>query len=176
MKFKLILFLIILSTSLIFGQTKKEVENGLFVVFPATPEYQVNLEATSYAAKTKNCLFAVIVLRNKIPNYFQYVQAKKNWTESEIKKVEDSFLDNAVNGKLDYTGNKGTVSEIRIGEYCGRRIEYSAINPATGERGKRYSIMLLVRDKAVSFECWYLIDNEISKAEKDNFLNSITVD
>ena len=114
-----------------------------------------------------------IVQRNIIPNYAQYVQAKKKWSNAEIKKVENSFLDNAVKGKLDYTGNKGTISEISIGSFNGRKIEYNAINPATGERGKRFSISLLVRDRLVSFECWYLKETESAKSEKEKFLNSI---
>ncbi len=165
----------ILTTSLIFGQTKKEVENGLFVTFPIYPEYKTNTQGTSYVGKTKNCFFMTLVLR-VIPNYHQYVIAKKKWTQSEIKEVEDSFLDNAVKGKVDYTGNKYTrSSEIKISEYRGRKVEYSAVNPANGVRGKRFFVMLLVRDKLVNFECWYLIDNETSKSEKDKFLNSISV-
>lgn len=163
----------ILSTMVVFGQTTKEIDNGLFVTFPNTPEYQANSQATSYVAKSDNCFFMAMVLRNQIPNYDQYVLAKKKWTQAELKKVEDSFLDNAVKGKLDYTGNKGTVSEIKIGSFSGRKIEYSAVNPATGERGKRFSIMLLVRDKMVSFECWYLKENTTANNEKNDFLNSI---
>lgn len=156
-----------------FSQTQKEVENGIFVTFPTNVEYQANLNATTYIGKTENCFFMSIVLRNQIPNYAQYIQAKKKWTNSEIKKVEDSFLDNAIKGKFDYTGNNGTVKEIQVGEFNGRKVEYSAVNPAIGKRGKRFTIMLLVRDRFVSFECWYLKDNTISKIEKDDFLNSI---
>lgn len=169
--FILILFFFFSLTA--FAQSIKEIENGIFVTFPTTVEYQASTQATTYVGKTDNCLFMTMVLRNQIPNYPKYVQAKKKWTSTEIKKVEDSFLDNAVKGKLDYTGNKGTVSEIKIGEFSGRRIEYSAVNPASGERGKRFTIMLLVRDKLVSFECWYLKETENAKIEKDKFLNSI---
>ena len=176
MKLKLILFLLTLTTSLIFGQTEKEIENGIFVTFPTNPQYQANADATSYIATTDNCIFMGMVLRSQIPNYPQYVQARKKWTTSEIKMVEDSFLDNAVKGKLDYIGKQNSSSsEIKIGDFRGRKMEYSAINPVTGERGKRFSIMLLVRDKVVSFECWYLIDNESSRIEKDSFLKSISL-
>lgn len=157
----------------IFSQTQKEVENGIFVTFPSTIKYQANTQATIYTGKTENCLFMSMVFRNQIPNYVQYVQVRKKWTKTEIKKVEDSFLDNAVKGKLDYTGNKGTVKKIKVGDFSGREVEYSAINPATGERGKRFTIMLLVRDRLVDFECWYLKNSASSKIEKDNFLSSI---
>jgi hypothetical protein len=171
---KKILAILLTTISLsVYSQTQKEVENGIYVTFPTTVEYQASTQATTYVGKTDNCLFMSMVLRNQIPNYSQYVQAKKKWTSTEIKKVEDSFLDNAVKGKLDYTGNKGTVSVIKVGEFSGRKIEYSAVNPATGERGKRFTIMLLVRDRLVSFECWYLIETENAKTEKDKFLNSI---
>jgi hypothetical protein len=173
MKLKLTIILMTLSTMIVLGQTTKEIDNGLFVTFPTTPEYQANTQATSYVAKSTNCFFMTMVLRNQIPNYDQYVLAKKKWTQSEIKKVEDSFLDNAVKGKLDYTGNKGTITEIKIGGFSGRKIEYSAVNPANGERGKRFTIMLLVRDKFVNFECWYLKDNTTATSEKNDFLNSI---
>lgn len=168
--FTIFFALICLST---FSQTQKEVENGIFVTFPTTVEYQANTQITTYTGKTENCLFMSMVLRNQIPNYAQYVKAKKKWTNTEIITVEDSFLDNAVKGKLDYTGNKGVVKKIKIGKFSGREVEYSAINPATGERGKRFTIILLIRDRFVNFECWYLKNNEISKIEKDNFLNSI---
>lgn len=164
--------LAIISFSL-YSQTQKEVENGIYVTFPTTVEYKATTQATSYVGKTENCFFMSIILRNQIPNYPQYIQAKKKWTSAEIKKVEDSFLDNAVKGKLAYTGNKGTVSEIKIGEFSGRKIEFSAVNPTTGERGKRFSIILLVRDRFVSFECWYLKETADAKNEKDKFLNSI---
>ncbi len=82
-------------------------------------------------------------------------------------------MDNAVKGKLDYSGNKGAISAIKIGKYSGRKIDYSAINPATGERGKRYTKLFLVRDKAISFEVLFLNDNQTATKEKDQFLNSI---
>lgn len=170
---QILTILLLLFSLTIFSQVKKEVDNGIFVTFPIPPEYQANTQATTYAEKTENCFFMTVVLRNQIPNYPLYVQAKRKWTKAEIKKVEDSFLDNAVIGKLGYTGNKGNVTEIKIGEFSGRKIEYSAVNPATGERGKRFTIMLFVRDKLINFECWYLKENEISKQEKDEFLNSI---
>lgn len=166
----IISFLFSLST---FGQSKKEIENGIFITFPVTPDYNASTQITTYVAKTDNCLFMTIVQRNIIPNYAQYVQAKMKWSKTEIKKVEDSFLDNVVKGKLDYTGNTGIVSEIKTGEFSGRKVEYSAVNPETGERGKRYTIMQFVRDKLVNFECWFLKDNETSKTEKDQFFNSI---
>jgi len=176
MKLNLTIILMTLSTVIALGQTTKEVDNELFVTFPTTPEYQANTEATSYVAKSANCLFMSLVLRNQIPNYDQYVMAKRKWTQSEIKKVEDSFLDNAAQGKLDYTGSKGIIKEIQIGKFSGREIKYSAVNPASGERGKRFLTLLLVRDKIIFFECWYLKDNTTSKNQKEFFFNSIKTD
>lgn len=172
---KVIIILLIgsLFPMLVFSQVEKEVDNGIFVTFPTTPEYSINQNNSTYVAKTSNCFFMVLLQRNIIPNYNQYVLARKNWTKAEIKKVESSFLDNAVKGKLDYTGNTGIVSEIIIGKYRGRKIEYSAINPATGERGKRFSIMLLVRDKLINFDCWLLNNTSNSTEQKDEFFRSI---
>lgn len=155
------------------AQTKKEIDNGLFVTFPSEPEYKTTNSASTFVTKTENCLFMVLIQRNAIPNYDEYVKAKQKWSASEIAKVENSFLDNAVKGKLDYTGNSGKVNSIKIGKFNGREISYSAINPATGERGMRYTKLFLVRDKAISFEVWYLNDSETAKQEKESFLNSI---
>ncbi|WP_110999202.1 hypothetical protein [Taibaiella soli] len=117
----------------------------------------------------------VLIQRNAIPNYPEYVKAKQKWTASEIEKVESSFLDNIAKGKLEYTGNQGVVTPIKIGGYRGRNIEYSAINPATGERGKRFTKVFLVRDKAINFDVWFLNDSQTAIREKDKFLNSIQV-
>lgn len=171
--FSLVLFIHIFST-LVFCQVEKEVDNGIFVTFPKAPEYSANLSASTYIAKTNNCIYIVLLQRNIIPNYNQYVVARKNWTNAEIKIVEDSFLDNAVKGKLDYTGSVGTVNEITIGRYRGRKTEYSAINPVTGEKGRRFSIVLLVRDKLINFDCWLLNDTTDSITQKNEFFNSIT--
>ena len=155
------------------AQSKKEIDNGLFVTFPSEPEYKTTNSASTFVTKTENCLFMVLIQRNVIPKYAEYVKAKQKWSASEIAKVENSFLDNAVKGKLDYTGNSGKVNSIKVGKFSGREISYSAINPASGERGMRYTKLFLVRDKLISFEVWYLNDTENAKQERDNFLNSI---
>lgn len=168
------LFVILIFPTVLFSQVKKEVDNGLFVTFPNEPQYSATETSSTYATKTDNCIFAVLLQRNAIPNYAQYLLAKKKWTKTQIKTLEDSFLDNAVKGKLDYTGNTGNAQPITIGGYNGRKIEYSAINPSTGIRGKRYSVILLIRDKLINFEVWYTSDNSTSQIEKNEFLNSIT--
>lgn len=162
-----------LFTFLCFSQIQKEVENGIFVSFPNSPTYKAVQNASTFSSKTENSLMMVIIQRNIIPDYSNYALAQKKWTIAERKKVADSFLDNAVKGKLDYTGNTGNVSEIKIGKYYGRKLSYSAINPTNGERGERYSIILLVRDKLINFECWQLNANSKFITEKNNFLNSI---
>lgn len=156
-----------------FSQIQKEVDNGIFVNFPNSPTYKTVQNASTFSSKTENSLTMVIVQRNFIPDYSNYLIAQKKWTETERKKITDSFLDNAVKGKLDYTGNTGNVSEIKIGNFYGRKLSYSAINPTNGERGERYSIILLVRDKLINFECWQLNANSKFTTEKNNFLNSI---
>ena len=155
------------------AQIKREVDDGIFVTFPSAPEYKITTAASTYVVKSKNCLFMVIIQRNAIPNYTEYVKAKQKWTNAEIEKIENLFLDNAAKGKLDYSGNKGNVSTIKIDKYSGRKIDYSAINPSTGDRGKRYTKLFLIRDKAVCFEVWFLKDNQTAAQEKDQFLNSI---
>lgn len=175
MKKLLILYCLILSSNFIFGQITKEVENGIFVTFPTNPEYTLTSKSTSYSCKTDNCMFMVIMQKNIIPNYEKYLASKKNWSAAEIKTVEDSFLDSAVKGKLDYTGNEGQVIKIRKGPFNAREVSYSAINPATGERGKRFSTIILVRDKLVSFEVFFLLDNSSAEREKNLFLESISV-
>jgi hypothetical protein len=166
-------FILCLSISILNAQIKKEVDDGIFVTFPFSPDYKLTTEASTYVTKTENCMFMVIIQRNAIPNYAQYVKAKQNWNAAEIEKVESSFLDNAVKGKLKYSESQGTTKAIKVGEYSGRTIYYSAINPVTGERGNRYSKIFLVRDKAISFEVWFLSNDQTAIKEKDLFLNSI---
>ena len=172
---KYLLILLSLSTFFCFSQIQKEVENGIFVSFPNSPTYKTVQNSSTFSSKTESSLMMVLIQRNIIPDYPNYVLAQKKWTENERKKIANSFLDNAVKGKLDYTGNTGNVSEIKIGNFYGRKLSYSAINPTNGERGERYSIILLVRDKLINFECWQLNANSKFTTEKNNFLNSIKV-
>ena len=172
---KYLLILFSLSTFFCFSQIQKEVENGIFVSFPNSPTYKTVQNSSTFSSKTESSLMMVLIQRNIIPDYPNYVLAQKKWTENERKKIANSFLDNAVKGKLDYTGNTGNVSEIKIGNFYGRKLSYSAINPTNGERGERYSIILLVRDKLINFECWQLNANSNFITEKNNFLNSIKI-
>lgn len=172
---KYLLILFSLSTFFCFSQIQKEVENGIFVSFPNSPTYKTVQNSSTFSSKTESSLMMVLIQRNIIPDYPNYVLAQKKWTENERKKIANSFLDNAVKGKLDYTGNTGNVSEIKIGNFYGRKLSYSAINRTNGERGERYSIILLVRDKLINFECWQLNANSKFTTEKNNFLNSIKV-
>ena len=119
---KYLLILFSLSTFFCFSQIQKEVENGIFVSFPNSPTYKTVQNASTFSSKTENSLLMVLIQRNVIPDYPNYVLAQKKWTATERKKVADSFLDNAVKGKLDYTGNTGNVSEIKIGNLYGRKL------------------------------------------------------
>ncbi|MDL2254838.1 hypothetical protein LJB78_00965 [Bacteroidales bacterium OttesenSCG-928-J16] len=153
---------------------KKEVENGIFVEFPNTPDYYVNQGSPVYTAVTESVICMVIIQRDMIPFYAQFALEEKNWTEKEKKEIRDVLLDNAVKGALDYTGSAGNSQEIKIGNYYGRKINYTAINPVTGKRGERYGVILSVRDRLILFECFLM--NESSKAieEKNKFINSIS--
>lgn len=173
MKIKASLLLTLLSILCTYGQIEKEIENGIFITFPTEPKYQVAEQATTYIATTENCFFICLIQRNIIPNYPQYLKDKENWNKEQLKKVEDAFLDNAVKGKLNYTENSGKVDNIKVGDFSGRKLEYSAINPATGIRGKRCSIILLVRDRLVSCDVILNNEKETSLKEKDDFLNSL---
>jgi hypothetical protein len=172
---QILTFLFLSFSHIFFSQIQKEVDNGIFVTFPSTPVYSTTQNISTFSAKTTNSFFMVIIQRNAVPDYANYHKAEKTWTESERKKVADAGLDSFVKEKLAYTGNTGNVSEVKYGKFYGRKLSYSAVNPATGERGDRYSIVLLVRDKVISFECWYLLNNNSAKTEKDQFFDSIKV-
>ena len=158
-----------------FSQEKKEVENGLYITFPTTVTYNLIQDNATYMAKTDNCIFMAIVQRNVIPDYEVYIEAQKKWSEAEKKKVIDNLLDNAVKGKLDYTGNKGTIEDFKVGDFNGRRVLYSAINPVNGERTKRCSVILSLRDRLISFDAFFMDKEPNSKAEQEmnNFFSSI---
>ena len=167
--------LLFLSVS-IFGQgIEREVENGIFLTFPKTPKYETTTDVSSYEAVTENCYYMVLIQRNAIPYYTEFVETEKSWTETQKKQFRDVLLDNAVKGRFEYFGNTGTVTEIKKGSFYGRKVEYSAVNPATGESGKRYLVMLSVRDKLINFECVLLQDNNYAVLEKDKFINSISI-
>jgi len=175
MKRILILLAVLFLVTSTYGQEiRKEVENGIFVTFPNVTEYKVTTEASAYSSKTENCFYMVLIQRNAIPNYSEFTKAEKNWTEAQKKQVRDKLLDSAVKGHLDYVGKTGKVTEIKKGNFYGRKVEYSAVNPATGVKGKRYLVMLSVRDKMISFECMLLKDNNNAILEKDKFINSIS--
>ncbi|MGY5351548.1 hypothetical protein ACXGQW_03125 [Wenyingzhuangia sp. IMCC45533] len=171
-KIKLLLLLLCFSGACL-GQVEKEIENGIFVTFPLEVKYQVNNNQTSYVCKTDNCMFIVLTQRNVIPNYHLYAKAKKNWSKNEIAKVENSFLDNAVQGKLAYTESKGEFSNYKLDHFNGRYLNYKAINPLTGKKSTRYSKILLVRDRLINFECWFLNENHEALQQKENFYKSI---
>lgn len=175
MKRTLILLSVLLLVTSTFGQaTRKEVENGIFVTFSNVPEYKVTTEASAYSSKTENCFYVVLIQRNAIPNYPEFVKAEKTWTETQKKQFRDKLLDSTVKGHLDYIGVTGKVTEIKKGNFYGRKVEYSAVNPANGENGKRCLVFLSVRDKMLNFSCMLLKDNSKSLLEEEKFINSIS--
>ncbi|MDM1384529.1 hypothetical protein HX024_17865 [Myroides marinus] len=172
---KFLLFLILYSSSTVVAQNKKEVTDGIFVTFPSTPEYKALQGNLTYSGKTENALYMAIVVKNVIPNYSEYVQAQKTWSEKEKQQIIDALLDNAVRGKLDYTDSQGSSNKIKKGNYQGRTIQYQAINPLTGNKGNVNSTILLVRNSLVSFEVWNTKEESSSASkEREKFLNSIS--
>lgn len=158
-----------------FAQTKKEVTDGIFITFPSTPEYKVLQGNPTYSSKTDNALYMAVIAKNIIPQYSDYVQAQKTWSEKEKQQVIDALLDNAVRGKLDYTDSQGSSNKIKKGNYQGRTIQYQAINPLTGNKGNVNSTILLVRNSLVSFEVWNTKEESSSASkEREKFLNSIS--
>ena len=73
------------------------------------------------------------------------------------------------------SGNTAQISSIKKGAHYGRKINYSAVNPATGEVTQRSSIVLFVRAKVVSVECIAMNNSSKATTEMNSFLNSITV-
>lgn len=173
MKNKNILLIITLFTSLsLFSQVRKEVENGIWVTFPKNPQYSMAQGARQYIAQTDNAVCMVQSI--DLPQRSQYLVAERNFSETEKKEVADSFLNNYTQRVMASSGNTARISPIKKGAYYGRRISYSAINPATGEITQRSSIILFVNAKVVSIECIAIDNSEQAIAEINLFLNSIT--
>ncbi|MDM1499495.1 hypothetical protein [Myroides odoratimimus] len=170
---KYICMLLLVVNVMSFAQTKKEVTDGIFITFPSTPEYKVLQGNPTYSSKTDNALYMAVIAKNIIPQYSDYVQAQKTWSEKEKQQVIDALLDNAVRGRLDYTGSKGSSSKIKKGKFDGREIQFQAINPLTGNKCTVKTIILLVRNSLVSFEVWSMKDF-LSSGDSDNYLNSIS--
>ena len=173
MKNKNILLIITLFTSLsLFSQVRKEVENGIWVTFPKNPQYSMAQGARQYIAQTDNAVCMVQSI--DLPQRSQYLVAERNFSEAEKKEVADSFLNNYTQGVMASSGNTAQVSPIKKGTHYGKRISYSAINPATGEITQRSSIVLFVHAKVVSIECITINNSSQAIAEMNLFLNSIT--
>ena len=171
---KNILLIITLFTSLsLFSQVRKEVENGIWVTFPKNPQYSVAQGARQYIVKTDNAV--CMVQSVDLPQRTQYLAAERNFSETQKKEVADSFLNNYTQGVMASSGNTAQISPIKKGAHYGRKISYSAVNPATGEVTQRSSIVLFVRAKVVSVECIAMNNSFKATTEMNSFLNSITV-
>ena len=167
------LLIITLFTSLsLFSQVRKKVENGIWVTFPKNPQYSMAQGARQYFAQTDNAVCMVQSI--DLPQRSQYLIAERNFSEAEKKEVADSFLNNYTQRVMASSGNTARISPIKKGAYYGRRIGYSAINPATGEITQRSSIVLFVHAKVVSIECITINNSSQTIAEINLFLNSIT--
>ena len=171
MKIKLFIITLFSSISL-FSQVRKEVENGIWVTFPKNPQYSIAQGARQYIAQTDNAVCMVQSI--DLPQCSQYLVAERNFSEAEKKEVADSFLSNYTQRVMVSSGNTARISPIKKGAHHGRRISYSAINPATGEITQRSSIVLFVHAKVVSIECITINNSSQAIAEMNLFLNSIT--
>jgi len=170
---KNILLIITLFTSLsLFSQVRKKVENDIWVTFPKNPQYSMAQGARQYIAQTDNAVCMVQSI--DLPQRSQYLVAERNFSEVGKKEVADSFLNNYTQGVMASSGNTAQVSPIKKGAYYGRRISYSAINPATDEITQRSSIVFFVHAKVVSIECITINNSSQAIAEMNLFLNSIT--
>lgn len=155
-----------------FSQIQKEVDNGVFVTFPNTPEYSVVQGYRNYTAKTDNSFFMVQIF--DIPQRMEYLKAEQKFSQSEKKEAAFSFLDNMVKGMSSSLGVSPKIQNIQEGSYYGRKLQYNAHNPATGEITQRTDVVLFVRGRAISFKYIAIFDNETSESEKETFINSIT--
>ena len=180
-KCNLVLFALCISTFYLSAQSSswvnKEIGNGISVSFPDNPIYETSQSISYYAAKSSNCAFMVLINQNLIPQNFynELVRTESEWTEEARKKVAYSFLDSFVNGKLNVSGSNTIISNVKMGQFYGKTVEYSDVIPSTGEVGKRFTIILafLKYNKIISFECWYMKNSTTSNEEKTKFFNSI---
>ena len=154
---------------------KKNVGNNVYVSFPAEVKYEMKSSngknVAQYASKTDNCLFMVMVLYDVIPNYSNFVNMK----QSDQNEIISIYLDNYCKGKLMYNNSQAVTKKSIVNIYQARQLSYSAINPVSGETGKRFSKSIVVANKLFSFECWYLNENPNSQNEKADFFNSIEI-
>lgn len=156
---------------------RTEVGNGLSVVFPNTPKYQLSDAGTSYTSLNSDCIFITQIIRDVIKkDYDKFVLAESKWSEAEKKNIAYSFLDNYAKSRVNSSGGRNAIySNVKIGNFYGKKIEYTAVNPINGKVGKRYMIALalLKYNKIYSFECLLLDDTSKAMRDKNTFFNSI---
>lgn len=167
-----IIFSLLLTTSL-FSQVKKEVENGVWVTFPDTPVYNVAQGMRQYVATTEKGVFLVLI--SEIPNRVEYLTMERNLSENEKKQFSEKILNAFIEGIIANSGNGGQVQSIKKGNFYGKKMSYTAINPATGELGSRSVLALFIRGKIVSFMCMQMNESQEAYSEVNTFLNTIAV-
>ncbi|MDD4993319.1 MAG: hypothetical protein PHR83_13925 [Paludibacter sp.] len=154
---------------------KKNVGNNVYVSFPTEVKYEMKSSngkyVGRYSSKSENCLFMVLVMSDVIPDYPNFV----NLNKSDQNNIITILLDNFCKGKLMYSNSHSEVVNTKIDNCLARQLSYTAINPATGEAGKRFSKSFVVANKLFSFECWYLSDSSTSNLEMVDFYNSIQI-
>jgi len=151
---------------------EKEVGNNLFVRLPNKPDYKVTTGYGSYISKTDNCIFMVLVQYGAIKDD-TYLEIIKQ-SEDDQKYVINKFLDGIVQGKLSVVDKSpNATTSINLSKYLGREINYSGINPATGEKGLRFSRVYFILNKVYTFNCFFNKNTPDSYKEKDLFFDSI---
>jgi len=145
--------------------------NEVRVSFPIQPEYRKVDNKEVYLCKTSSCAFMIGIAPKMIEDYQKYNEL----SESDQLKTADSILTNFIGGKIGI-GNRRVdyIRTIKIGKFFGKECGYTTETNNQQSGKKRFSTLILVRDKLYTFECWYLDEKE-HDAEKERFFSSIVI-
>ena len=141
-----IFLLLLLFTINIYSQESwidKEVGSNIFVKFPTLPVYKLQEKSAFYTSKTENCLFMVMIQFSVVPYFSEFVKLPL----TQRVMIINHLLDNYIKGRNLMANKELATKEIKLGSFIGREITYSAVNPATGEVGQRFSKTFVVNDK-----------------------------
>ncbi len=171
-----VFILLFISTySQLFGQTRKEVDDNVFVEFPNSPKYSLQNGHGTYVTAEGDCSFFATVIRNAVPMYDRFVVESRNWPTGEKEKILGQFLDKAVESRTVNSNLKKSVEIKLVSGFPARDFSTTKINPTTGEKGFRHTLMILVNDTMISFEVWSANEDVSCNQEKLKFFNSIDI-
>lgn len=173
---QIILLMITFFVNFSYSQIKKEVDNGVFITFPSSPEFKLGDNFRSYSTANNNAVFMVLVA-GPSPDYTQYLKNVHKLSFDEKEQIKESTLDSFIRGFLGQTVSKGKIDNILVGNYSGKKVKYSAIHPTLGERTNREMLVLYIKGKIICLNVFYneISPSQISKNQVDNFFNSITI-